>query len=479
MSFLVGPRGFRQLSRASTRRNSRLNNRGFTTKTGPSHVAASDTCEDGALESHEPPLGVESDFHFKDVYLAHHRLRGGIVETPTRYAEVLSEITGVNVWLKKDLLQYTGSFKERGARNTIMLLLDQNPKQAKRGVIAASAGNHALALAWHGKQLGIPVTVVMPTVAPMAKISRCKKFGADVIIYGAHVGEARQKADELAIERKLKYVNGFDDYNIITGAGTMGIEILEQCPNADAIVVPIGGGGLIAGLATAVKTIKPEVSVIGVEPYFAASWTEALKYGKPTATKISVTLADGLAVPMVGARAFQIAHNRIDEVVLVNEKEIALAILRLVEHEKAIVEGAGAIGLGALLPGGPLYGRPELKGKNVVLLLCGGNIDTNVLGRVLERGLALDGRLVRFTCEVSDLPGGISRLTTVLAEVGVSIKDIFHERAWVTSSVQQVSIQIVCETTGQEHVDRLQAALKNSGYSARFDTRPGGSNNSK
>jgi threonine dehydratase len=303
----------------------------------------------------------------------------------------------------------------------------------------------------------------MPTVAPLAKVDKCRKFGARVIIHGAHIGEAKLLAEKLREEEGLTYINGYDDPPIMAGAGTIGMEIVDDVPCVDAVVVPVGGAGLIAGVSCAVKTLKPDVKVFGVEPEYCASYTAALAAGKPVATDVTQTLADGLAVPIVGSHAFEVARHYVDETVLCSEKEISLAVLRLIENEKMVVEGGGATGLAALLPGGALD-RPELKGKNIVVPLCGGNIDTTVLGRVIERGLAADNRLCNFTATVSDRPGGISKLTELLCELNASIKDIYHERAWLHSNVEQVQVKCVVELQGIDHANRLRKALVDHGY---------------
>lgn len=261
-----------------------------------------------------------------------------------------------------------------------------------------------LAMAYHGSQLGVPITVVMPKIAPLAKVDKCIKLGARVIIEGKHIGEAKAYAETLIESEGQTYVNGYDDPPIIAGAGTIGIEIVDDVPCVDAVVVPVGGAGLIAGVSCAVKVLKPDCLVYGVEPQFCPSFTEALTAGKPVEAAVTPTLADGLAVPVVGAHAFEVARHYVDETVLCSEKEISLAVLRLIENEKYVVEGGGASGLAALLPGGALD-RPELKGKNIVVPLCGGNIDTTVLGRVIDRGLAADERLCNFTATVEDRPG--------------------------------------------------------------------------
>jgi threonine dehydratase len=238
---------------------------------------------------------------------------------------------------------------------------------------------------------------------------------------------------------------------------------MEDVPEVDAVIVPIGGAGLIAGVACAIKTLKPECKVIGVEPEFCASYTAALRAGRPVPVTVQNTLADGLAVPVVGSNAFEVARHYVDETVLVTEKEISIALLRLIENEKIVSEGGGAVGLAALLPGGNLD-RADLKGKNIVVPLCGGNIDTTVLGRVIERGLAADNRLCNFYATVSDRPGGIARLTQLMSEQGASIKDIYHERAGLHSSVDQVQVRCVVELQGKAHAERLKAALLEKGY---------------
>jgi threonine dehydratase len=301
---------------------------------------------------------------FSDISRANVAIRTGIKRTPCVKSYFLSELIGANVFLKTEFQQFTGSFKERGARNAILALLREHGGEYLRGkgVIAASAGNHALALAYHGKDLNVPVTVVMPVVAPLAKVDKCRKFGANVVIHGLHIGEAKEHAEELILSTGLEYVNGYDDPPIIAGAGTIGIEIIEDVPCVDAVVVPVGGAGLIAGIGCAVKTLKPDVKVFGVEPFFAASYTAALGAGKPVPAKVTPTLADGLAVPTVGSNAFDVARHYVDECVLCTEKEVSLAILRLIENEKMVVEGGGATGLAALLPGAPLdrLGKEEI-----------------------------------------------------------------------------------------------------------------------
>jgi len=374
----------------------------------------------------------------------------------------LSEICDCQVFPKREYLQRTGSFKERGARNAL-LLLDED--QRKTGVIAASAGNHALALAFHGRDLRIPVVVVMPVFAPLVKQERARGFGAKVILHGQNIGEAKEKADELVESQGLTYIHGFDGADVIAGQGTLGLEILEQVPDVDAIVCPIGGGGLIAGLGLAAKRLKPDVQIIGVEPSHAASFQVALDAGRPVKTSLEPTLGDGLAVPTVGARAFAIAREVVDKVVTVDEGRIALAILQLLEMEKGVVEGAGAVPLAAL-DGGRL---PELKGKKVVIVLCGGNIDPGVLGRVIELGLVQGGRLTQFRAEISDRPGGLALLTEIIAETGASVQHITHERAFGSPDISKVEVTVDVETRDAGHFVKLRNKLRQVGIPVRTD----------
>ena len=397
-----------------------------------------------------------ADVRFEDILAARERIAGGVFVTPCVESPALSVITGAEVHVKLEYEQRTGSFKERGACNALMQL---GPEERARGVIAASAGNHALALAWHGKRLGIPVTVVMPVHAPMVKQRRCAELGARVLNAGDTIADARMRADELVAAERLTYVNGFNDHAIVAGQGTVGLEILEQVPSVEAIVVPVGGGGLIAGLALATKTLRPAVRVVGVEPERCASYAAALAAGRPVRVESGPTLADGLAVPEVGARSFEIARTRVDEVVTVTEDAIALAILRLAELEKGVVEGAGAAPLAAFLAGK----LPGLRGKRVVLVLCGGNIDPLVFSRVIEHGLAVDGRLVKFTAIISDRPGGLADLAATLAKAGASVQQIHHERTFGEADVSTVMVQCVVEVRDRVHAESLYGALEARG----------------
>ncbi len=389
---------------------------------------------------------------FADIQSARVRIAGAVYVSPCPESIPLSEMAGVQLFCKLENLQRTGSFKERGARNALLLL---TPDQAQRGVIAASAGNHALGLAYHGKLLNIPVTVVMPRFAPLVKFNTCQRLGANVILRGASFAEAKEHARALGTENGYTYIHGYDDPAIIAGQGTMGLEILEQVPDVEAIVIPVGGAGLLAGVALAVKTLHPEVQIIGVEPEGAAKFAAAICEGAPVQITCQPTLADGLAVPDIGANAFPIARERLDKLVTVNEDEIALAILRIVELEKAIVEGSGAAGLAAMLAGK----LPELAGKRVVLPFCGGNIDPAILSRVIEKGLVADGRICRFSAVISDRPGGLAGLTKLIADTGASIKEIVHERAFTGGDVFAVGVLCTIETRNRSHLEEIFARL--------------------
>lgn len=392
-----------------------------------------------------------------DIRAAQRRIAGGVIETPCPESIPLSEIAGARIYCKLENFQRTGSFKERGARNALLQL---DPAQRKRGVVAASAGNHALGLAYHGKLLGIPVTVAMPDYAPLIKIVTCERLGARVRVGGRDFAEARAAADTLAEKEGLTYIHGFDDPHIIAGQGTLALELLQQVPKLDAIVCPVGGGGLIAGVSVAVKALKPGVQVIGVESTATANFAAALRAGKPVRRPRRATLADGLATLAVGSNAFALARRCVDQTVIVSEDAIALAILRLLELEKTVVEGAGAAPLAALMSGK----LPRLAGKRVALIVGGGNIDPAILSRIIEKGLVHDGRLTRFTAVISDRPGGLAELCRVIASCGASIKDIAHDRAFSGPDVSAVHAVCTVETRDRPHIATLRRTLRKSGF---------------
>jgi len=393
---------------------------------------------------------------FSDIEAARHRITGAIYYSPCPDSIPLSEITGMKIFCKLDNLQRTGSFKERGARNALAQLPSD---QQKRGVIAASAGNHAQALAYQGKLLGIPATVVMPKFAPLVKVSNCQKLGATLVLQGKDFGEAKAHAHKIAKEKGLAYIDGYDDPGIIAGQGTMGLEIVEQVPDLDAVIIPVGGAGLLAGVSLAVKTLRADAKIVAVEAENVASFSAALEAGKPVKVALHPTLADGLAIPQVGSNAFEVVRALVDQTITVTEEEIAIAILRLVELEKTVIEGAAATTLAGCLSGK----LKDLAGKRVVLLLCGGNIDPNVLSRVIERGLVADGRLGRFTAVISDRPGGLADLAAQIAATGASIKQVVHDRAFASLDVSTVHVLCTVETRNREHLAELRAKLKSRG----------------
>jgi len=388
---------------------------------------------------------------------AHERIRSGIYRSPCPPSVPLSDLTGCEIWCKLDLLQRTGSFKERGARNALLML---EPEARTRGVVAASAGNHALGLAYHGKLLGIPVTVVMPRFAPLVKVATCRRLGAHVVLEGESFEDARRRAVALAADEGLNLVHGFDDARVIAGQGTMALEVLEDVPDADAIVVPTGGAGLLAGVATVAKSLRPGIQIIAVEPAAAGSLSASLAAGRPVPVDTRPTLADGLAVGKVGGMPFAIAAPLVDRVVTVGEEAISLAVLRLLELEKTVVEGAAASALAAVMGDA---GR-ELAGRKVVLLLCGGNIDMTILDRVIDRGLAADGRRWRFFTQVVDRPGGIARLTRAIADAGASVQQIVHERTFSGADVFSTSVEVTVETSDRDHIHQLERQLVAAGF---------------
>jgi threonine dehydratase len=387
-----------------------------------------------------------------EIVAARSRLNGSIAYTQCSESAALSELTGARVFCKPEYLQRTGSFKERGARNALAQL---SPEHARRGVVAASAGNHALGLAWHGRLLGVSVTVVMPRFAPLVKVARCRQFGATVVLHGDTFDEARSEAGRLAEQGRLAYIHPFDDPHVIAGQGTLAFEILEQVPDAEAVVVPVGGGGLLAGVATVLHALKPQLQVIGVEPANAACFAAGLAAAESVRVPVRYTLADGLAVAEAGRHTLAIAKPLVHKMVRVQEETIALAMLRLAELEKCVIEGAGATGLAAML-GGHL---PELAGRKVVLLLTGGNIDPLAHSRVIERGLAADGRICRFDVLLSDRPGGLAHLAAVLAGAGANVTEILHNRTFAGPDLSRVHVLCTVETRDREHIAEIQKRL--------------------
>jgi threonine dehydratase len=397
-----------------------------------------------------------SEVSLSQIVEARSRLNGAIVRTPCTESAALSDLTGARVFCKQEHLQRTGSFKERGARNALAQL---TPEKARLGAIAASAGNHALGLAWHGRSLGIPVTVVMPRFAPLVKVARCRQFGATVVLSGDTFDEARNEADKITQEHQLTYIHPFDDPRVIAGQGTLAFEILEQVPDAEAILVPVGGGGLLAGVSTVLHALKPSLQIIGVEPANAACFAAGLAAGMPVRVSTKFTLADGLAVAEAGRHGLGIVARSANQMVTVEEEALALAMLRLAELEKCVIEGAGAVGLAALMSGS----LPELQGRRVVLLLSGGNIDPLAHSRVIERGLAADGRIYRFDVLISDRPGGLAHLSGVLASAEANVTEIVHNRTFAGPDLSRVHVLCTVETRDRAHIEEIKQRLAENG----------------
>src|SRR5437667_6491338 len=399
-----------------------------------------------------------------DIEAARQRLKGAIYETPCPYSQPLSARSAAHCCEKLENLQRTGSFKERGAANLLMQL---GAEAKARGVAAASAGNHGLAVAFHAARLGMGAVIVMPEWAPLVKVTSSRRYGAEVILWGANYDEAYGHARELANQRGLTFVHPFDDARVVAGQGTLGLELLEQRPDLDAVVVPVGGGGLAAGVALAIKSLRPAVRVIGVQADALPGMKRALETGTRVTLPPGSTNADGIAVRQVGRRALSRAARWVDEVVTVTEEELANAVLLLLEIEKTVVEGAGAAPLAALL-----NRELGLAGRNVVLVLSGGNIDVTMIARIIERGLVKDGRLVRLVVLLRDRPGALARLTALVAEERANVVHIEHDRAFARwTAIGETEVALTLETSGRDHIERLLARLRGAGYRVEEQTR--------
>ena len=391
-----------------------------------------------------------------DIEAAMSRIRDSIYLSPCARSEDFSQLTGNGVYLKLDNLQRTGAFKERGALNKLLTLTKQ---QRDRGVIAASAGNHAQGLAYHSGRLGVRALICMPLTTPLIKVSATRGYGADVVLHGANYDEACEEAIRLSSEKDLTFVHPFDDDAVIAGQGTLGLEILQQHPDIEAIIAPIGGGGLIGGIACAVKENLPAVRIIGVQPARLPSMKVAVTEGKPVTLNSAPTIADGIAVRRAGDRTLPLVQKYVDDIVTVDEEEIANAILILLEREKTLAEGAGAAALAALV-----NHKVHLSGKRVAVLVCGGNIDVSLLSKIMERGLVKDGRLVRLRVHLPDYPGALHRLTGILAEHRANIVETSYDRAYYGVNLGDTAIDITMETRGQDHIAELLSALGAGGY---------------
>ncbi|HET6680019.1 MAG TPA: threonine ammonia-lyase [Gemmatimonadaceae bacterium] len=395
-----------------------------------------------------------------DIHDAHDRIRDGIVMTPVLPALALADRLPCALHLKLESMQRTGSFKDRGALNRLLALTDE---ERRRGIVTASAGNHAQAVAWHGRRLGISVTVVMPEHTPLVKVSNTRRHGAEVRFHGATLQESMVEARRSEAEEGRVLVHAYDDVRVIAGQGTIGLELLEQVPEMTCIVVPIGGGGLIGGIAEAVKSRRPDVRVYGVEASAAASAMASRRAGHPVLIESAETIADGIAVKRVGDLTFPLIERYVDDIVAVDEVTTAEAVHLLLEREKVLVEGAGAVGLAAII-GGKL---PLRETDVAVMVVSGGNIDVTLLQRIIDRGLVADGRLTRLAVAVRDRPGHLAALTRLVAAQGANVLDVAHRRAFADISVRDVEIVVHLETRGREHMDAVIEALRQEGFAVR------------
>ena len=392
----------------------------------------------------------------QDVQSAAQRLQGQVLDTPCVESRTLSQIAGCQIFLKFENLQYTASFKERGACNKLSQL---SAEERARGVVAMSAGNHAQGVAYHAQRLGLRAVIVMPRFTPGVKVERTRGFGAEVVLHGDTLDEARAHAFALADREGLVFVHPYDDDAIIAGQGTVGLEMMRAQPDLDVLAIAVGGGGLIGGIATAAKALKPGIEVVGVQTQRFPAMVNAMT-GQHL-PQGSNTIAEGIAVASPGERNMALARARVDDWLLVDEGDIEQAIVMLLEIEKTLVEGAGAAGLAALLK------HPQrFAGKKVGLVLCGGNIDPLLLASIIERGMVRAGRLVRIKVSARDVPGNLARIAALVAEVGANINEVHHQRAFTLLAAQNVEVELVLQTRGREHVAQVLNHLLASGFDA-------------
>jgi threonine dehydratase len=393
-----------------------------------------------------------------DVERAAALIKGAVLDTDFDHSRTLSDLLGCEVWLKFENLQFTASFKERGALNRLAAL---SAVERRRGVIAMSAGNHAQGVAYHARRLGIPATIVMPEATPIVKVENTKGHGAEVILHGSTLEEAAEFAHRHGEERGLTFIHPYDDPVVIAGQGTIALEMLRAVPELDTLVVPIGGGGLISGMAVAAKAIKPDMRVIGVQ---AALYPSMYNCIKGTALPMrGDTLAEGIAVKAPGKITAELIRRHVDEIVLVEESELEHAVALLIAIEKTVVEGAGAAGLAAILA------KPELfRGRKVGVVLCGGNIDTRLLASVLTRELAREGRLSEVSVDISDKPGQLARLAQVVGDGGANIVEVYHQRVFTDLPAKSASISFVIETRDRQHLHDVMAKIRAAGFNAKL-----------
>ncbi len=390
-----------------------------------------------------------------DVRRAYARIRESLFLSPCSHSETFSQLSGNKVFLKMENLQMTGAYKERGALNKILLLSEE---ERSRGLIAASAGNHAQAVSYHASKRGVPAQIVMPLATPLNKVMATRRFGGEVVLFGANYDEACDEAKRRSAEQGLTFIHAFDDDAVIAGQGSLGLELLGQLPDVDVVITAIGGGGLISGMACALKEINPRIKVIGVQTSRLPSMKAAVEAGHLITLPVASTLADGIAVRTAGTRTLPMVQKYVDEIVTVEEEEIASAILLLLEREKTVAEGAGAAAVAAIL-----HHKVHCSGQRIAAIISGGNIDVGILSRIIERGLAKDGRLIRLRIHLPDYPGALHKLTGLLADHRANIVETSYDRKFGVD-LGYSAIDLTMETRGNEHVEHLLAALAAAGY---------------
>jgi len=395
---------------------------------------------------------------FADITSAAVTIAGAVERTPMAHSRTLSEICGCTIVLKFENLQYTASFKERGALNKLARL---SPAQRKAGVIACSAGNHAQGVAYHAQRLGIPAVIVMPEGTPFTKINQTRRFGAEVVVHGLDLSEAQDRADALRQERSLLFVHPYDDAEIIAGQGTIALEMLDGGSELDALVVPVGGGGLISGIAVAAKALKPDIVLYGVEAALYPAMSQVLRGAEPRAG--GVTIAEGIAVKRPGEITRKIVKDLVEDILLVSEDALEQAVLLMLEIEKSVTEGAGAAGLAAVIAN-----RERFKGKRVGIVISGGNVDARLLSAILLRGLVRSGRLVRLRVDISDQPGLLGRVANLIGAAGGNIVEVYHQRLFHDVPLKMAELDVVIETRDARHIDEILAALRAAGLPANL-----------
>jgi threonine dehydratase len=400
----------------------------------------------------------------QDIEQAKERIAGNIERTPCPRSAFFSELLDCKeVYFKLENLQRTGSFKERGALNKMLML---TASERRQGVIAASAGNHAQGVAFHAGRLGIRATIVMPERTPLIKVTSTRGYGAAVVLHGANFDEAYAEALRIQEREGQVFIHPFNDPYIIAGQGTIGLEMLEQIPDLEVLVVPIGGGGMTGGIACAVKTLKPSVTVIGVQAEAVPSMQASVEAGRLVEVPAATTIADGIAVRRPGQHTYDAVKSFVDRIVTVDEEEIANAILLMLEREKTVAEGAGATPLAAMLN----KKVPEAKGRTVGLVISGGNIDVTLISRIIERGLVKDGRMVRLMVTVPDRPGSLAKLVTLFGDRGANIVEIHHNRAFSRAALGEVEVEATLETRGRQHIEELIEAIGQKGWPHHVET---------